>query len=195
MQPNPATEKIEQILAERWGVPTEKVEALGPIAFAEPRNDEEADLLKQIVADMARTEAGPATCDDERMLQRYQRLRARCLAERQRIVDSHKQMVARCDSELSTIDYLYAAEAEAACRRLIEGSGKKSLITPFGKAGFRTTPARLEVVDELLLPLKFNVPVLTNKIDKRAIDVQFKATGEIPPGCELLEPTEKFYSV
>ena len=194
MQPNPATEKIEQILAEKWSLASEEPEPR-PEGSAWKSYLPEEELLKQIVADMARMEAGPATCDDERTLQRYQRLRARCLAERQRIVDSHRQMVARCDSELSTIDYLYAAEAEAACRRLIEGSSKKSLITPFGKAGFRTNPARLEVVDEPRVPSQFKRQVVTEKIDKRAIDVQFTASGEIPPGCELVPPTEKFYSV
>jgi len=75
--------------------------------------------------------------------------------------------------------------------------GKKSLKLLTGTLAFRTSPERLEVVDEATaIKWAFDncqaAYKMVEALDKKALTAHFKASGELPPGCELKPATENF---
>lgn len=82
---------------------------------------------------------------------------------------------------------------------LLKGS-KKTREFLHGKVSWRTKPERLEVTDKGALvdwlasqPIKGGLYRVEVKPELRAIQEQFKATGEIPPGCDLAPESETIH--
>jgi hypothetical protein len=81
-------------------------------------------------------------------------------------------------------------------------NGKKSMDLLTGRVGFRRTPYKLEIAPyntetaaEWCVAHLDNAveKVETTKLKKKVIMKHFKATGELPPGVDLISPETKFY--
>ena len=71
-------------------------------------------------------------------------------------------------------------------------SNRKSANLPHGRLIFRKQPPRVDILDEDGV-LKAGMFVRTKRLlDKTAILKHYKATGEIPDGCDIIEPEQKF---
>lgn len=75
---------------------------------------------------------------------------------------------------------------------------RKSLKLPAGTIGLRAEPARLRVQDEdaTIAWAKAHLPHavrVSERISRTALNEHHAASGEIPDGCELAEPGERFY--
>ena len=71
-------------------------------------------------------------------------------------------------------------------------SNRKSVNLPHGKLIFRKQPPHVDILDEDTL-LKTGLFVRIKRLpDMAAILKHYKATGEIPDGCDIIEPEPKF---
>ena len=141
--------------------------------------------------------------DQERHLYRYLRRRAELEGARAHVEAGTRAMLAGLESQLRTLDYLFRAEAERITRELVGLSGKKSIQTPFGKAGFRLHPERLVVKDEAMvmaavdrdeLPETIKQVQVTVSIRKSELNALYKLHGEVPPGCDVEPARDVFYT-
>jgi hypothetical protein len=98
--------------------------------------------------------------------------------------------------------FKYGASSEAVTRALLmQNTGKKpkkSVKEIWGTVGFRSQPARVVIEDEQAVidsvkDTELAHRILRFKVDSRALQAHFKATGEIPEGCRLEEPKERWY--
>lgn len=89
--------------------------------------------------------------------------------------------------------------------KLLPLRGKKSRALATGTIGWRTVKPRLEVENEdatlnwirgLEVGLRAHLlrVVTTEKIDKKNLDAHCLTTGELPPGCQLVDGREAFYA-
>ena len=69
---------------------------------------------------------------------------------------------------------------------------KKKLNLPHGKASYRKQPYRVEILDENLL-LAQGYFREKQTLDKKSILDNFKKTGEIPQGCDIVKEEKKLY--
>ena len=137
---------------------------------------------------------------EEVQLHRFIRQRLWLESEIERVKENTAKILRRLEGKLKAQDYVYGQEARNIVREMLKGKKEKSILTTFGRAGFRTIPAQLEIVDEkpifdavhaCTLPSSF---IRTKEeIDKRELKAWFAMHGELLPGTELLEKTEKFY--
>lgn len=79
---------------------------------------------------------------------------------------------------------------------LLKGGKKKSRALPSGTIGWRTKGGRLTVRDEVTAlawakdqPVEADFVRVKFELNRKALQDLFKATGEIPPGCDV-EPEE-----
>lgn len=75
---------------------------------------------------------------------------------------------------------------------------RKSLKLPAGTIGLRSEPLRLRVEDEdaALAWAKEHLPEavrVTERVSRTALGEHLAQTGEVPDGCTLQEPTDRFY--
>lgn len=127
------------------------------------------------------------------------------LRERESEIERNAQIMTRRMAMIQAWERDANGRIERECqwlRQMIEALGrqydfgkKKSRALPNGTFGFRAKPATLEITDPTAalafaeangLPIKKSVGVTPLK-------EHFKATGEIPDGCEYVEPEETFY--
>jgi hypothetical protein len=92
-----------------------------------------------------------------------------------------------------------------ALRPFFRGNAKSRSL-PFGKIGWTEQPAKLHVMDEDRVRAwvaatctqgertKILEPVTKEALRKKELDALFFATGELPDGCELIPPGDKFYA-
>jgi len=150
------------------------------------------ELIEQMKAEAESLDVGDFAKDqEERNLHRYLRRRSQIEAERDRVKELTKAMIASMDSQIAALDYLFMKPAEDTARRLLDGKKVKSIKTPFGTVGFRTNPARLEIIDETKVPWEF--VKMSPSIEKAKLNEHFKNTGELPDGCKLTDAEEKFF--
>ena len=71
-------------------------------------------------------------------------------------------------------------------KECMEQNGFTKIETPLGTLSIAHNPISVEVVNEDEIPSEFKTEVVTTKIDKKAITDNFKATGEIPNGVNIL---------
>ena len=83
---------------------------------------------------------------------------------------------------------------------LSEGGRKKSVKLLNGTVGFRSTPEKVEVTDsevamEWALKNAEQAVVVkeTRSLSKSQLLAHLKENGEMPDGCEYVEPAQKFY--
>ena len=71
-------------------------------------------------------------------------------------------------------------------------NNKKRLNLPHGRASYRKQPYKVDVKDEKrLIKQGYSREVIT--LDKKSIIDQFKTTGEIPEGCDIIRDDDKLY--
>jgi phage host-nuclease inhibitor protein Gam len=117
-----------------------------------------------------------------------------------RIKEQSQKMLCEIDTARKSLQYLNGDEFKQRAQAMLdEVEGKKKSINLFtGTIGYRTNPARINIVNEseALAWSEKELPtaVKTEKsILKKPVMDYIKTTGEIPPGCELIESFEKFY--
>ena len=71
-------------------------------------------------------------------------------------------------------------------KECMEQNGFTKIETPLGTLSIAHDPISVEVVNEDEIPSEFKTEVVTTKVDKKAITDNFKATGEIPNGVNIL---------
>jgi hypothetical protein len=137
---------------------------------------------------------------DETFLYKYMKRRFQISAEAERLKDQMAAMVRDQEAHLKALDYLFQKEAQAIVAGMISGKKTKSIKTPWGTAGFRAYPKRIELVDEeALIKQAQDEKGMDHLIqtdprpNKEAINKHFAETGELPAGCELIPPGDRFY--
>ena len=88
-----------------------------------------------------------------------------------------------------------------ACAERADFGKKKSREVGFGTYGLRTQPPRIEVLDKdaLLTWAKLNAPSLVRAVTKedvphKELSAYFKATGDLPDGCEYHPETARSFA-
>jgi hypothetical protein len=93
----------------------------------------------------------------------------------------------------SQIDFL-----SARMELYLRGQHIKSLQLPPGSIGLRKQQPKIEIIDEVVFYENADESILRRVPESfepnlKAIKEQLKATGEIPPGADLIEQDSKFY--
>lgn len=71
-------------------------------------------------------------------------------------------------------------------KECMEQNGFTKIETPLGTISIARNPISVEIINEDQIPSEFIQEVVTRKPDKKAIAENFKATGEIPDGVNIL---------
>ena len=71
-------------------------------------------------------------------------------------------------------------------------SNRKSANLPHGNLIFRKQPPHVDILDEDIVLKKGLFVRIKRLLDKTAILKHYKTTGEIPDGCDIIEPEPKF---
>ena len=85
---------------------------------------------------------------EELQLHRFIRQRLWLESEIERVKENTARILRRLEGKIKAQDYVYGQEARNIVQAMLKGKKEKSILTPFGRAGFRTVPAQLEIVDE-----------------------------------------------
>jgi hypothetical protein len=101
-------------------------------------------------------------------------------------------MVADLERAIQRLEFLYGAQAQRVTRQLLEGTkgNSKHVKTFFGNAGFRATPARLEIVNgsQSLEWARTHAPeVVREGVDHRLLSARFEPA---PDGSSLIDRTD-----
>jgi len=153
--------------------------------------------------DLAAADPGPlATTDQLSTLYRYMRARARLESEIAEVEAGTAFMLGELRSRLENLDAIFAGPVSAIVQSMLTGKSR-SVKTPWGVAGFRRQPARLVVTDEQaviqavddgsLTPAAIQT-VSTIRVVKAELDKLYERDGEVPPGCEVRDAEDKFYT-
>lgn len=158
------------------------------------RNDELLTLeeMEEMAAEVRSLDIGETPrSEEEAQLYRYLKARGRLSDEIERITASTDALVRRLNNRIKGLDHVFQASAAALVASMIEGRRSRSVATPFGTCGFRKLPTRVVVRDESALPEVFFEMV--RRRNDAAIRDHFKATGELPAGCEIAGGNDQFY--
>lgn len=71
-------------------------------------------------------------------------------------------------------------------KECMEKGGFTKVETEIGSLTIAKNPISVEIVNEDEVPSEYKIEVVTTKIDKNKIKENFKATGEIPTGVNIL---------
>lgn len=140
--------------------------------------------------------------DEQRTLCRFMRLRSQLAMEHTRIADQMTAMLKGLESRIDGLDYLFLPVVKPIVEDMLKGGKAKSIKTPWGTAGFRSSQPKLEITDEPALrqaasaaddEALASVLVMEWSVSKSKLNEYFKSTGELPSGVELVPAAEKFY--
>lgn len=139
--------------------------------------------------------------DEERRILQYLRRRGQVLAELDHVQEQTASMIRSLQSKVKGLDYVFQSHARTFAQQQLAGKKAKSIKTPFGTMGFHTSPAILEIVseDQVMEAVALGelpaacVRQPAPQVAKAALNDVFKSTGEIPPGCKIVGPSEHFY--
>jgi phage host-nuclease inhibitor protein Gam len=108
-------------------------------------------------------------------------------------------MLNQLDNRMAGLQYRWGGQFRAVVDRKLHMGGhkKKSVDLLTGRAGYRTSPDKVEIVDGEAAAewAAFNCPEALGTSIKRTSPIKdyIKATGEIPPGIRYVEKQETFY--
>ena len=68
----------------------------------------------------------------------------------------------------------------------MENNGITKIETGLGTLSIAKSPASVEIVNEEAIPSEFKQEIVTIKIDKTKIKNNFKETGEVPDGVNII---------
>lgn len=71
-------------------------------------------------------------------------------------------------------------------KECMENNGITKITTSLGTLSIAKSPASVEIINEEAIPSEFKQEVVTVKIDKTKIKNNFKETGEIPDGVNII---------
>lgn len=151
--------------------------------------------MEEVIAEFEAIDPGPGVHEDHvAKLHRYIRMRLSIEAEIERVRRQTKAIIARLEKKLDAIQSAYEPSCREITRRMLKRD-KKSVSTPWGTAGFRAVPPAVEIVDPgvFLMDAPEELVRVKREPNKVAVNERFKATGEIPPGCEVRPAGETFY--
>lgn len=153
---------------------------------------------------------GAKATDEEKDLFRLVRYIRRLETERDRVADQMGAILKGLDARISYVRSKYGPQMEQTTRQLLEGKKERSIKTPFGTVGFHLVGQRVICKDEKALAesganhlVKMGDDqtghfVLFEEVKRikpsfENINSFFDLTGEVPPGCELIEDHDSFY--
>lgn len=167
-----------------------------------PVLEQDAELHAEMIAELSTTAIGniPSDPEEARFL-RFLRTRSRISAEIDRIKSNSQAMIRDLERRLEAVDFVCMNDAKEYVSRQLAGKKVKSVKTPFGRAGFRTLRGGISLEDEkaLLIAAESKLEYLGLVVQpppvpsKTAINKYFEETGDVPPGCVPIDPSEKFY--
>ncbi len=114
------------------------------------------------------------------------------------IKEQAARMIRAIEARRRGMIYAFGAKVKATIDRMLHSQGgkKKSVNLLTGRAGYRASPERLQIVDAdrvLLWAEKCCPQAIKRSVSMSAINEHFKATGEIPDGVIHVESHENFY--
>lgn len=154
-----------------------------------------SEIIEAVRAEVESIDPGPLPqTEDDRTLYRVLRLRSRLCDEHCRVKEAMESMLREYERRISGIDFHYTPLLSDIVKRKLGSGKKKSIKTPFGIAGFRTTPNKVDVTEpKNLLPFFWRTIPEEKQPDKVVIAEHIKTTGEVPDGCVMIDGVEKFY--
>lgn len=118
----------------------------------------------------------------------------------ERVKAASARQINRIEAEMKRIIERYGGEVEAKVAESIKGTGRKSIDTPFGRAGFRKTAARRSVaiddIDTACDAAEDMAPdAIRRTLSKTVLRNLFETTGLTLPGTHIEEtvPENRFY--
>jgi len=134
----------------------------------------------------------------------------------------HEEILKQIESRRKNLDFCYGDTFRQESQKMLEANTKgKSIKLHTGTIGYRTSPEKIEVtdqhqvdmwaisnmeIDKLREHAKLDIKLIKDElpgsliakafvgISKTALKDHFKATGELPDGCELVEAHDEFYA-
>lgn len=140
----------------------------------------------------------PPDSEEMTTLNKYIRVSLRLAEEEERIKAQAAAMLKSIENRRNGLDYVYGALVRSVTERLLKGGKARSYKTLFGTIGFRKAPAQVFIKEEdttmeWLKRLHPNWIRTKTEPMRSEITGHFKATGEVPPGCEAVPERDKFY--
>ena len=131
----------------------------------------------------------------------YLKVLAECEFMEDRIKEQAEKMLSAITARRRALEWRFGREfREMVERDLAQQKGKKKRSVEYltGRAGFRTLPGKVFVQnkEELVNWCAINLPKavpMEPVLHVTPIMEHFDATGEIPPGCDILAKRDKFY--
>ena len=179
------------------------------LAVREPSPEESGVIEREeIDCEFQATDPGDENAPQEQAdLLRYVRLQVRDEAEIAREKQNHLRRVAQLERQLQAREERYGPRIREIVERRLQGSKKRSILTPWGVAGLRKLAAGVAVIDEAKLLAatltdlclaaagvrKPPPPPPPPSVSKSALNAYVKSSGIIPPGCEAIPESETFY--
>ena len=161
------------------------------------------ELMAEMDQEFERTslESWKPDSEDEARVLRYVRARNKLAGEIEFVKQATKELLGRLENRLKALDFRHESFAAEYARRQLDGKKVRSIKTPFGTIGFRTTPLGIDVQDvAAFLQAMESSPLSAQMLrvkppepNKAALLEHFKSSGDLLPGCELREKSEKFY--
>lgn len=71
-------------------------------------------------------------------------------------------------------------------KKCMEDNGITKINTALGTLSIAKSPASVEIINEEAVPKEFKQEIVTVKVDKTKIENNFKETGEIPAGVNIV---------
>ena len=71
-------------------------------------------------------------------------------------------------------------------KECMEAMGNTKIETTLGTLSVAENPISVEIVNEEIIPNKYKAQVITTKVDKKAISDDFKSTGELIEGVNII---------
>ena len=124
---------------------------------------------------------------------------AKCAAARAeaKLIRENAELMAReCERKAEHLEWKYGANLQAWLRAELAGGKKRSIRLFHGVVGFRTKPAAVVVLNPVaaLDWAKRNQPeAVLEALDKKALNEDFVAVGEIAGFARLAPAEEQFY--
>lgn len=142
-----------------------------------------------------------ATDEARTYLSRFVRRHFMIEAELTRVQDQAAARIKNLKAKLASLEYMCNLPAADYTKQLIAGQKAKSVQFSHGKVGFRTNPRSLEIDPakgaELIAWCEEGGCKEAVKVEKTVLKTElvklYDLTGELPPGCVMKDPYDKFY--
>jgi len=156
--------------------------------------------VSEVQAELDLLDTPGVDSEEEAALHKYVRLHARIDAEEEAVKAQFAAILRNLDNRRKGLDYVMGGLAKSVTERMLVGKKQKSLKLPWGTVGFRTSATKLDVEDpETVIgaakedPSRAGWIRIKEEVNRTALTDYFKSTGEIPPGCKVIDEHQTFY--